>query len=172
LIKTFLENAVVAMLNYQSADSFFEHCLEQCGLTAASWQSGRVPTLAQLQADQSQRAELMARLQDIKQGADAVFAKGRPAEDTLELDLTEWERRWVAWTAARTAAFHSRAALFLLGERAEFDYLVGILRSSQNLVFLSGASDALQHGTGHYLSGPNEELTRQQLAEYWAKKKS
>lgn len=155
------------MLSFADKNVFFENCLVQCGLTDGRLQV--VPSLTNIQNDERLRINLLRLLEDIRAGADAVYEKGKPAENSLGLDLTEWERRWQAWSAARSAAFHSRAALFMLGQKQHLDYFLQIIRKSQNAVFLSGATDLMQHAVGHYLSGTNEELTRDALADYWQK---
>lgn len=156
------------MLNYADKNTFFVNCLVQCGLT-----DGRLsflPNLEALQSDEKMRTSLKRSLNDIRVGADAVFARGKPAENTLGISFEEWEQRWTAWSSSRSAAFHSRAALFMLGEQHYLGYMLNILRSSHNAVFLSNASDLLQHASGHYLSGPSEDLTRDQLADYWERR--
>jgi hypothetical protein len=155
------------MLNFADKNVFFENCLVQCGIT-----DGRLhtfPNLETIQDNPKLLVSLVRTLEDVRAGADALFEKGKPAENTLGLDMVEWERRWAAWSAARSAAFHSRAALFMLGQRHYLDYFLQIIRRSQNAVFLSGTSDLLQHSSGHYLSGTNEYLSHDPLATYWQK---
>jgi hypothetical protein len=152
------------MLNYQSIDKFFERCLVECGL-ADGW--SRHFTLAQFTGDEKAKTGLIKTLHDVQTGADATYSQGKPNESGANLGFDEWERRWNAWAGSRKAAFYSRAALFLLGEKAHFSYFLDILRTSHNLAFLGAANDALQHGTGHYLNGPEEDLTKNQLANWW-----
>lgn len=154
------------MLSYQSADKFFEHCLVECGLLDG-W--SQHVTLAQFKQDDKATSALLKTLQDIRSGADVTFAKGKPNENPGNLSGEEWERHWNAWAASRRAAFYSRASLFLLGDSQYFKYFVETLRTSHNIVFQSGANDVLQHATGHYLNGPEEDLGRLQLAEWWDK---
>jgi hypothetical protein len=154
------------MLNYQSADRFFEHCLVECGLLDGWSQHA---TLSQFKEDEKACAALIKTLQDVRLGADLTFRKGKPNESGAGLDFEEWERRWSAWAASRKAAFYSRAALFLLGDNSYFGYFIDTLRSSHNLVFLGASSDVLQHATGRYLNGPEEDLTKSQLADWWEK---
>jgi hypothetical protein len=157
------------MLNYQSAAKFFEHCLMVCGLMGEGSQRA---TLAQFTGDEKANAELIRALHDVQTGADATFGKGKPNENGINLSAEEWERRWSAWAASRKAAFYSRAALFLLGETTHFDYFLETLRTSDNLVFLSATSDVLQHATGCYLNDREEDLTKNQLVEWWEKQRS
>jgi len=152
------------MLNHQSADKFFEHCLTECGLIEA-WSQNL--TLEQFVSNEKGRAELVKTLHDIKTGADAVYSRGKPNEIGADLSMAEWENRWNAWAASRKAAFYSRAALFLLGEMEHFEYFVQVLQNSHNIVFLSASSDVLQHATKRYLIGPEEDLSRNQLADWW-----
>lgn len=157
------------MLNYQNVDKFFDHCLMECGLTDG-W-SQRF-TLTQFKSDEKARATLIKTLHDIQTGADATYRKGKPNEIGPDLSAEEWERHWNAWASSRKAAFYSRASLFLLGESHHFRYFLDILTTSHNIVFLSAASDVLQHATGRYLSGPEEDLTKVQLADWWQKQSS
>lgn len=152
------------MLNYPNAQQFFENCLRESGLL-----DGRSPGLSlnEVRADLVAKKTLVRTLRDIQTGADAVLARGKPAEDTLGLSLAEWERRWSAWAASRKAAFFTRAALLLLGERAQLAYFINTLKTSHNLVFLGASSDVLQHATGHYLNGPEEDLPNAALARRW-----
>ncbi len=155
------------MLNYQSADRFFEHCLVEIGLLDGWTQRA---TLTQFTEDEKARVALIKSLHDIQSGADATYNKGKPNEDAeAAQNQTEWERRWNAWAASRKAAFYSRAALFMLGESQHFDYFVNTLRTSHNIVFQGAASDVLQHVTKQYLNGSDEDLNRTQLADWWEK---
>lgn len=154
------------MLNYQSVDRFFEHCLMECGLTDG-WSQHL--TLSQFTGDEKARTSLIKTLQDIRVGADLTYRKGKPNESSPELDMDQWEKRWSAWAASRKAAFYSRAALFLLGDQGNFKYFLEVLRTSHNIVFLSAASDVLQHATGRYLNGYEEDLSKGQLADWWEK---
>jgi|GEM_PF-1974620 len=154
------------MLNHLNPAAFFENCLQQCALLTAEGQP--LPTLSQLKADEKLRALMLRTLTDIKIGSDAIFAKGKPSDNIA--DYVEWERHWSAWASSRTAAFHSRAALLMLGDKGHFDYFLSVLRTSHNLAFLSASSDVLQHATGHYLTGPTEELSKAHLADYWQKR--
>jgi hypothetical protein len=155
------------MLNYPNLENFFLNCLEQCGLVDSYYQT-TTPTLAQLKADPKLQAAMVRSLNDIKSGADAMYESGKPADSITPYE--EWERRWSAWTASRTAAFYSRAALMLLGDKSYFPYFIEILRDSQNLAFLSSSNDLLQHYSGYYLSGPEEDLTSSKLAGFWEKR--
>jgi hypothetical protein len=152
------------MLNYPTAERFFENCLVEAGLVEGERQG---PSLEEAKSNPAVRRALVKALEDIKSGADVVLAKGKPAEDTLNLPPIEWERRWSAWAASRRAAFFARAALLMLGEKEYFDYFLNVLRTSHNIVFLGGASDVLQHATGYYLSGPQEDFTNAELAKWW-----
>ncbi len=154
------------MLNHLNPDAFFENCLQQCALLTTEGQTR--PTLSQLKADEKLRASLVRTLTDIKIGSDTIFARGKPSD--IIADFNEWERRWSAWASSRTAAFHSRAALLMLGDKSHFDYFLNVLRTSHNLAFLSASSDVLQHATSHYLSGPAEELNKAHLADYWQRR--
>ncbi len=152
------------MLNYPSAERFFENCLIEAGVVSGYSSNLK---LAEVEENPAVRQPLVKTLLDIQSGADAILAKGKPAEDTLNLPPKEWERRWSAWVASRRAAFFSRAALLLLGEQAYFGYFLDVLRTSHNIVFVGGASDVLQHATGQYLSGPEEDLSNSELANWW-----
>ncbi len=154
------------MLNYPSAERFFENCLLEAGLVE-SW--SKPVMLSEIQANPALRREVLKSLRDVMIGADAVLAKGKPAEDTLNLPAKEWERHWSAWASSRRAAFFARSALLMLRQPEYFDYFLDILRTSHNIVFLSGASDVLQHASGHYLSGPEEDLSNGALASWWEK---
>lgn len=152
------------MLNYPSAERFFENCLVEAGMLDGKLQR---LGLKEVRAEAGLRQAVVRALYDIQTGADAVLARGKPAEDTLELTPLEWERRWTAWAASRRASFFSRAALLLLGEREHFSYFIKTLNSSHNIVFLSGANDVLQHTSGRYLNGPEEDLPHAELAKWW-----
>ncbi|HEX2913644.1 MAG TPA: hypothetical protein VH186_22765 [Chloroflexia bacterium] len=152
------------MLNYPSAERFFDNCLLECGLLESKKQH---VALAQIKADPAARSALLRTLRDIQTGADAVLARGKPAEDTLNLPANEWEKRWNAWAASRKAAFFSRAAMLMLGEKEFFPYFVQTLSSSFNIVFLGASSDVLQHATKLYLNGPEEDLSNSELARWW-----
>ncbi|MEI6043838.1 MAG: hypothetical protein WCS37_05545 [Chloroflexota bacterium] len=156
------------MLNYQSADKIFEHCLTVCGLIN---EKSLRATLAELAKYNLVSALVIKALHDLQTGADATYSKGKPNENGVNLSAEEWERRWNAWVASRKVAFYSRAALFLLAETDYFDYFLEILRTSDNLVFLSAASDVLQHATGCYLDEREEDLTKSQLVQWWEKQR-
>ncbi len=153
------------MLNTPNEVLFFENCLAQCGLTG---QNFRRLSLSDVKADPGQAAALKRTLHDVRTGADAVLARGKPAEDTLGLSPKEWEYRWSAWAASRKAAFYARAGLLLLGESENLPYFLNTLKTSRNIVFQCAASDLLQFATGHFLNGPEEELNAQNLAKWWA----
>ncbi len=148
------------MLAYSNLEKFFNNCLEKSGLNGQA-----LPTLEQVRDNADLQKEVVCSLNDLRSGADTIFARGKPAGEVAA--FAEWESRWNTWTAARSAAFYSRAALLMLGQKEYFDYFLKTLKISDNLEFLSCASDVLQHATGHYLSGKNEELTKLQLADYW-----
>lgn len=153
------------MLNIANKNLFFENCLVQCGLT-----DGRLhhfPLFDEIKNDEKICSHLIRTLEDIRAGADALYEKGKPAENTLGLDMLEWERQWQAWSVARSAAFHSRAALFMLGERRDLNYFLVAIQKGQNAVFFTVANDLMQHASGHYISGYAEELSRDSLASYW-----
>lgn len=152
------------MLNYPTAQRFFENCLIESGLVENEFEA---PGLEEAKSNPATHRALVKALHDIQSGAEAVLARGKPAEDTLNLPPIEWERRWSAWAASRRAAFFSRAALLLLGEQEYVKYFLNTLRTSYNIVFLGGANDVLQHATGQYLSGPQEDLTNADLAAWW-----
>ena len=152
------------MLNYPNAERFFDNCLIEAGVSY-SWSSN--PTLQGIQADPGLRQALLKALRDIQNGADAVLQRGKPAEDTLNLTTQDWEHRWAVWAGSRTAAFFSRAAMLMLGQVEYKPYFIQTLHNSHNLVFLGGASDVLQHSSGHYLTGPLEDMTNAQMAEWW-----
>src|SRR4051794_32180984 len=99
------------MLNTPSEAFFFENCLVESGLVDGRFQ--RI-ALAEVKTNSSQRKALKKALRDIQTGADAILARGKPAEDTLGLSAQEWEYRWSAWVASRKAAFYARAALLML----------------------------------------------------------
>jgi hypothetical protein len=152
------------MLNTPNETLFFENCLAACGLTG---QNFRRLSLSDFMADSSQTQALKRTLHDVRTGADAVLARGKPAEDTLGLSSQEWEYRWSAWAASRKAAFYARAGLLLLGEGEHLPYFINTLKTSHNIVFLCAASDLLQFATGRFLNGPEEELNRHDLAKWW-----
>lgn len=152
------------MLNFPNEEKLFEACLVETGVSDG-W--SRHIGLAEVRADAGKCKTLTKALRDIVSGADAVLARGKPAEDTLGLSMEEWEKRWMAWAGARKAAFFGRAALLLLGEAEHFGYFTGTLRKSQNLVFLTGANDVLQHATGVYLTDAQETLGNPELAAWW-----
>ncbi len=158
------------MLNYPSAERFFDNCLQEAGAGASGF--GPQISLSEVRLNPEKCKAVVKALRDIQTGADAVLARGKPAEDTLGLTFAEWERRWMAWAASRKAAFFSRAALLLLGQAEYFDYFVATLKASHNIVFLGGANDALQHATGCYLSGPEEDLDNADLARWWEEQQS
>jgi hypothetical protein len=148
------------MLAYSNPEKFFNNCLEKSGL------DGQVlPTIAQIKADAELQKVVVRTLNDLRNGADAIFVRGKPSGEVA--DFAEWESHWTNWTASRSAAFYSRAALLMLGQKEYFGYFINTLKDSDNLEFLSCASDVLQHASGHYLFGENEELTRFQLSDYW-----
>ena len=150
------------MLNYQTPDAFFENSLLECGVHEYLTQS---LSLKQVKQDSQMQKELIRILQDIREGADAVYNKGKPVE--AGLDFEEWSKKWSAWASARKAAFFCRAALYILGDRSLSGYFLETLRNSHNIVFLGASSDVLQHATGHYLEGPEEDLTKQPLVDLW-----
>ena len=150
------------MLNYQTPDAFFEHCLSECGLKTL------LPTQLTLNEVRSNRQtyqEVLHTLQDLRKGADTIFERGKPSDKNLSVEV--WTQRWTDWSNARKAAFFSRAALFVLGDQSYAEYFVNTLRASYNIVFLGASSDALQHATGQYLEGPDEDLTQDKLADWW-----
>ncbi|NWJ44426.1 MAG: hypothetical protein HXX08_00965 [Chloroflexi bacterium] len=151
------------MLVYSSPDRFFENCLEQCALRD-SWQR-KAPTLSEAKVAESLYRTLVRALNDLRSGADTVYARGKPSGEIDDSDA--WERKWQAWASARATAFYSRAALVLLGEKGYLAYFLEILRTSDNLAFLGASNDLLQHSSGYYLSGAEEDLTRSQLADFW-----
>lgn len=153
-----------AMLNTANEASFFENCLVETGLVDGRFQ--RI-TLAEVRASAERQTALKRALRDIQTGADAVLARGKPAEDTLGLSLQEWEYRWSAWVASRKAAFYSRAALFLLGEAEFLPFFLNTLKTSHNIVFICATSDLLQHASGYILNGPEEDLPAARLADWW-----
>ncbi len=152
------------MLNYPDPERFFENCLLETEVM-----DGPLPAmiLPQVQSNPALKKSLLRTLRDIRLGADSVLARRKPAEETLGLTVEAWEHRWVAWAASRKAAFYSRAAMLMLGETEYFSYFVKTLNSSHNIVFLCSASDALQHATGRYLSGAEEDLAYSELASWW-----
>lgn len=150
------------MLNYQTPDAFIENCLYECGLSGY-WPKPLI--LAGLRADKRGQAEVVRLLEDLRVGADDILAKGKPVE--ADLDLAEWSRLWSNWANSRKAAFFSRAALFMLGNTRYAGYFLDTLRSSLNIVFLGASNDVLQHATGRYLDGPAEDLSKNQLADWW-----
>jgi hypothetical protein len=151
------------MLVYSSPDRFFENCLEQCALRDS--RQRKAPTLSEAKADESLHRTLVRALNDLRSGADAVYARGKPSGETD--DYADWGQRWQAWVSARTTAFYSRAALVMLAEKGYLAYFLEILRTSDNLAFLGASNDLLQHASGYYLSGAEEDLTRSQLADFW-----
>jgi hypothetical protein len=153
------------MLNTPNEKLFFENCLAECGLSGPNYQR---LTLAQVTADPGQTQALKRTLHDVRSGADAVLARGKPAEDTLGLSPQEWERRWSAWAASRKAAFYARAGLLLLGESEHLPYFLTTLKSTHNIVFLCAASDLLQFATGYFLNGLEEDLNGRDLSKWWA----
>lgn len=155
----------ISMLNTPNEALFFENCLAECGLTGQNF--SRL-SLASIIADPAQAQALKRTLHDVRTGADAVLARGKPAEDTLGFSPREWEYRWSAWAASRKAAFYARAGLLLLGESENLPYFLNTLKTSHNIVFLCAASDLLQFATGHFLNGPEEELNGPDLAKWWS----
>ena len=152
------------MLNYPDVELFFDNCLNEAGIKS---DQAAPLSLVAISADLTLFQTLLATLHDLVNGADAVLARGKPAEDTLRLSDQEWEWRWTAWVASRKAAFFGRAALLLLGDTEQQTYFVKTLRTSHNIVFISAANDVLQHATGRYLNGPEEDLPHTQLAVWW-----
>lgn len=152
------------MLNTPSEDLFFENCLVESGLVDGRFQ--RI-ALAEVKTNPGQRKVVKKALRDIQTGADAVLARGKPAEDTLGLTAQEWEYRWSAWVASRKAAFYTRAALLMLGATEFLPYFLNTLKTTHNIVFQCAASDLLQHATGHLLNGPEEDLSSGELAKWW-----
>ncbi len=150
------------MLNYQTPAAFFENCIYECGLSEY-WPQGLA--LAGVREDGRGRAEVVRLFEDMRAGADAILAGGKPVE--ADLDFAEWSRRWSNWANSRKAAFFSRAALFMLGETSYANYFLDTLRNSHNIVFLGASSDVLQHAIGRYLDGPTEDLSKTQLADWW-----
>ncbi|MEI7554214.1 hypothetical protein [Candidatus Chlorohelix sp.] len=148
------------MLVYSSPDRFFENCLEQCALHDNGLR--KAPTLSEAKAAESLHRTLVRALNDLRNGADTVYARGKPSGE-----VADWERRWQAWASARTTAFYSRVALMLLGEKGYLAYFLEILRTSDNLAFLGVSNDLLQHASGYYLSGAEEDLIQSQLADFW-----
>ena len=153
------------MLNTPNETLFFENCLAECGLAGQNFQRLK---LSQVTGDPGQTQALKRTLHDVRTGADAVLARGKPAEDTLGLGSREWEQRWSAWAASRKAAFYARAGLLLLGESEHLPYFLHTLKTTHNIVFQCAVSDLLQFATGHILSGPEEDLNGSDLAKWWA----
>ncbi len=149
------------MLNYPNPERFFENCLIEAGLSEVAFK------LNEARNNPAIRNPLTRALLDIQTGADAVLARGKPSEDSLKLTFEEWDRRWTAWAASRKAAFYSRACLLMLGKTECKDYFIKTLRTSHNIVFLGAASDGLQHSSGRYLNGPEEDFTNAQMADLW-----
>ncbi len=152
------------MLNTPDEAFFFENCLVETSLVNGRFQR---LSLADMKADPAQRKLLKRALRDVQTGADAVLARGKPAEGTLGFSQHEWEYRWSAWVASRKAAFYARAALLLLGEIELLPYFLNALKTSPNIVFICASSDLLQHATGHFLNGPEEDLAGNELANWW-----
>lgn len=154
------------MLNTPNETLFFENCLAECGLAAHGKNFQRMG-LAEIAADPGQVQAVRRTLHDVRTGADAVLARGKPAEDTLGLSPQEWEYRWAAWAASRKAAFYTRAGLLLLGESEHLPYFLNTLKTTHNIVFQCAASDLLQFATGCFLNGPEEDLSGHDLAKWW-----
>lgn len=150
------------MLNYQTPDAFFGNCLYECRLI---FNDPYTFTLAGVRQNSQLFSQLVRSLRDVRDGADAIYSKGKPSDEGL--DYEEWSRLWSKWATARRAAFFSRAALYILNAENYFDYFLDTLRNSHNIVFLGASSDVLQHANAHYLDGPNEDLSRNALAEWW-----
>ena len=155
------------MLNTPNEALFFENCLAECGLSGAE-KYQRI-SLAEVMAEPGRTQSIRRTLRDVLTGADAVLARGKPAEDTLGLSPREWEYRWSAWAASRKAAFYARAGLLLLGEDEYLPYFLNTFKTNHNIVFQCAASDLLQFATGHLLNGPEEDLGARDLAKLWEK---
>ena len=154
------------MLNTPNEILFFDNCLAECGLSGPNFQ--RI-SFTEIMADPGRNQAIKRTLHDILTGADAVLERGKPDEDTLGLSPREWEYRWSAWAASRKAAFYARAGLLLLGESEHLPYFLSTLKTSHNIVFQCAASDLLQFATGHFLNGPEEELSGHDLAKWWTR---
>ena len=101
------------MLIYPNPDKFFDNCLEQCGLSDSLHRAAL--SLQNVHQDEALQRELARTLYDIMTGADTILKRGKPSGQTLE--FSEWERHFQAWASSRVAAFYTRAALLMLGEK-------------------------------------------------------
>lgn len=152
------------MLNFRTPDALFNNCLYECGLTQSPESLAK---LDELLTDATVRAQYVRRLEDIRDGSEAIYKKGKPSDKKLAYE--EWSRQWQAWSSARKTSFYSRAALLMLGDNSQINFFVDTLAKSHNAVFSVVSRDLLQYVASQFSDESLDELSPSEIRAWWEK---